>query len=62
VSEVPLVGGEVNAGTDVVVRVGDGEERRPGWREMWDARSAAELRARIGWLEVERAKLLAFLR
>lgn len=61
-SEVPRVGGDVNVGTNVVVRVGDGEERRPGWREMWDAGDGAELRPRIGWFEAERTKLLAFLR
>jgi len=62
VSEVPRVGGDVNVGTNVVVRVGDGEERRPGWREIWDAGGGGELRPRIGWFEAERAKLLAFLR
>jgi thiamine kinase-like enzyme len=39
-----------------------GLERRPGWREMWDAGSGAEMQARIAWFEAERDNLLAFLR
>jgi hypothetical protein len=95
VSEIPLVGGDVNVGENVVVRVGDtvrrpqsdraeavhalflhfesvgfdgaqpvldGEERRPGRREMWDACSGARIQARIAWLEKKRHDLLAFLR
>ena len=39
-----------------------GLERRPGWREMWDAGSGKQIEARIAWFEAERANLLAFLR
>ena len=39
-----------------------GIERRPGWREMWDAGSGGEIQARIAWFGVERDNLLAFLR
>ena len=39
-----------------------GEERRPGWREMWDAGSGEQIRARSAWFEAERGDLLAFLR
>jgi Phosphotransferase enzyme family len=39
-----------------------GIERRPGWREMWDAGSGDEIRARAAWFEAHRDDLLAFLR
>ena len=39
-----------------------GVERRPGWKEMWDAGSGDEIQARIAWFEAERDNLLAFLR
>jgi hypothetical protein len=39
-----------------------GEERRPGWREMWDAGSGETILARAAWFEAERGDLLAFLR
>lgn len=37
-------------------------ERRPGWREMWDAGSGNEILARRAWFEGHRGDLLAFLR
>jgi len=43
-------------------RVLGGQERRPGWREMWDAGSGERILARIAWFEAERGDLLAFLR
>jgi hypothetical protein len=43
-------------------RVLGGIERRPGWREMWDAGSGERILARIAWFEAERDNLLAFLR
>jgi hypothetical protein len=43
-------------------RVLGGIERRPGWAEMWDAGSGAEILARAAWFEAERDNLLAFLR
>lgn len=43
-------------------RVLGGEQRRPGWREMWDAGSGAKILARIAWFEAQRDDLLAFLR
>jgi hypothetical protein len=43
-------------------RVLGGVERRPGWREMWDAGSGERILARTAWFEVERGDLLAFLR
>jgi hypothetical protein len=91
VSEIPLVGGDVNVvvrvgdtvrrpqsdraeavhalllhvesvGSDGAQRVLDGVERRPGWREMWDAGSGARIQARVAWFEKKRHDLLAFLR
>lgn len=38
-----------------------GERRLPGWREMWDAGSGAELLERIAWFEANRADLLRYL-
>jgi hypothetical protein len=38
-----------------------GERRLPGWREMWDAGSGAELRDRIVWFEAHRPDLLRYL-
>jgi len=43
-------------------RVLGGEQRRPGWREMWDAGSGEKILARAAWFEAERDDLLAFLR
>ena len=43
-------------------RVLGGVERRPGWREMWDAGSGVEIQARSAWFEGQRDDLLAFLR
>lgn len=43
-------------------RLWGGVERRPGWREMWDAGSGDEILARTAWFEAHRADLLAFLR
>jgi len=43
-------------------RVLGGEQRRPGWREMWDAGSGERILARAAWFEAERDDLLAFLR
>jgi hypothetical protein len=43
-------------------RVLGGVERRPGWKEMWDAGSGDAIQARIAWFEAERDNLLAFLR
>jgi Phosphotransferase enzyme family len=43
-------------------RVLGGEQRRPGWREMWDAGSGETILARAAWFEAERDDLLAFLR
>jgi Phosphotransferase enzyme family len=43
-------------------RVLGGVERRPGWREMWDAGSGVEILARSAWFEGQRDDLLAFLR
>ena len=37
-------------------------ERRPGWREMWDAGSCDRILARVAWFEAQRDDLLAFLR
>jgi phosphotransferase family enzyme len=39
-----------------------GVERRPGWRDMWDAGSGEQILARAGWFEAQRDDLLAFLR
>jgi hypothetical protein len=39
-----------------------GEDRRPGWAEMWDAGSGEQMLARAAWFEAERGDLLAFLR
>jgi hypothetical protein len=39
-----------------------GVERRPGWREMWDAGSGDRILARVAWFEAQRDDLLAFLR
>lgn len=39
-----------------------GIQRRPGWREMWDAGSGDEILARTAWYEAHRDDLLAFLR
>ncbi len=39
-----------------------GVVRRPGWREMWDAGSGAEILARAAWFERRRDDLIAFLR
>lgn len=38
-----------------------GVERRPGWREMWDAGSGDEILARSAWFEAHRAQLLRYL-
>lgn len=43
-------------------RVLGGVERRPGWREMWDAGSGDQILARVAWFEAQRDDLLAFLR
>jgi len=43
-------------------RLWGGAERRPGWREMWDAGSGDEILARNAWFETQRSDLLAFLR
>lgn len=54
--------GRLNAlGYEAHRRLG-GIERRPGWREMWDAGSGNEIQARIAWFEAERDNLLAFIR
>jgi aminoglycoside phosphotransferase (APT) family kinase protein len=42
-------------------RVYGGVERRPGWREMWDAGSGDEILARSAWFEAHRAQLLRYL-
>ncbi len=42
-------------------RLWGGVERRPGWAEMWDAGSGAEILARNAWFEAQRDDLLAFL-
>jgi hypothetical protein len=39
-----------------------GVERRPGWREMWEAGSGRRILARVAWFEAQRDDLLAFLR
>jgi phosphotransferase family enzyme len=38
------------------------DERRPGWREMWDRDQDRFLLARAAWFEAHRDDLLAFLR
>jgi hypothetical protein len=47
-------------GYEIHHRLG-GVERRPGWREMWDAGSGDEILARAAWFEAHRGDLLAFL-
>jgi Phosphotransferase enzyme family len=47
-------------GYEIHRRLG-GVERRPGWREMWDAGSGDEILARTAWFEAHRGELLAFL-
>ena len=42
-------------------RLWGGVDRRPGWAEMWDAGSGAEILARNAWFERQRGDLLAFL-
>ena len=42
-------------------RVWGGIERRPGFREMWDAGSGEQVLRRSAWFETHRADLLAFL-
>lgn len=42
-------------------RVYGGLERRPGWREMWDAGSGDALLARAAWFEAHRTQLLRYL-
>jgi hypothetical protein len=34
-----------------------GEQRQPGWREMWDAGSGGTILAGVRWLEENRAEL-----
>ena len=59
---LPDVVARLNAlGYETHRRLG-GVERRPGWRQMWDAGSGDEILARRAWFEVERDNLLAFLR
>jgi thiamine kinase-like enzyme len=36
-------------------------ERRPGWREMWDAGSGAKIRANAAWIREHRRELEAAL-
>jgi Phosphotransferase enzyme family len=38
------------------------DERRPGWREMWDRDGDRYLQARAGWLEAHRRQLAQWLR
>lgn len=52
---------ESNARGYEIHRVYGGVDRRPGWREMWDAGSGDELLARSAWLEAHRAQLLRYL-
>ena len=42
-------------------RIWGGVERRPGWREMWDAGSAKQFAANMAWLEDHRAELERWL-
>ena len=42
-------------------RIWGGVERRPGWREMWDAGSAAQFSANMRWLEQHRPELERWL-
>lgn len=42
-------------------RVYGGVERRPGWRQMWDAGSGDQLLARAAWFEAHRTQLLRYL-
>jgi aminoglycoside phosphotransferase (APT) family kinase protein len=43
-------------------RLWGGVERRPGWREMWDAGSAATFEANLRWLAEHREELESWLR
>lgn len=43
-------------------RVWGGIERRPGWREMWDAGSGERILGNLAWLEEQRAELERWLR
>lgn len=42
-------------------RLWGGVERRPGWREMWDAGSAEQFEANMRWLEENRRELERWL-
>ena len=42
-------------------RIWGGIERRPGWREMWDAGSADQFAANMAWLEDHRPELERWL-
>jgi Phosphotransferase enzyme family len=42
-------------------RLWGGVERRPGWREMWDAGSAEQFAANMRWLEEHRPELERWL-
>jgi len=42
-------------------RVYGGQERRPGWREMWDAGSGDEILRRAAWFDANRARMLRYL-
>jgi hypothetical protein len=43
-------------------RLWGGVERRPGWREMWDAGSSAQILANLRWIEEHRRELETWLR
>ena len=42
-------------------RLWGGIERRPGWKEMWDAGSGELMRANMGWIEANRPELESWL-